>query len=76
MAAVKESLLQHLGPPSSAIDLSALEVIRFDSFHDRPVSGVAFVIILMNIPVLTAAPQHPHRPQAPPGYSLPLAFIS
>lgn len=41
-----------------------------------PLKGEAPVIRLTKIPVLTAAPQVPHKPQIPPGTCAPLFLIS
>ena len=51
--------LQHLGPPCIAMVCRLWEVIRLASIHSSLETGLAPVIILMKIPVPTAAPQLP-----------------
>ena len=58
--------LQHRGPPCRAISRRARAVIRFESLHSSRESGVVPVITLIKIPVPTAAPQSPRKPQKPP----------
>ena len=58
--AKKESLLQHLGPPTVPIASSDLAVILFDKPKFAPPSGVDPEMIEMKIPLLIPAPQAPH----------------
>lgn len=73
----KKFLLQHLGPPCSAIIDKLLAVIMFDSFHSSFAKGLLSLIRLINIPTPTAAPQFPWEPQNPPKIlsALFLAFL-
>lgn len=70
------SLLQHLGPPTSPMEPSALEVILLESPQESSDIGVAPVAIETNIPALIPAPQAPQNPHAPPGMAMPLLIIS
>ena len=68
--------LQQRGPPIFPISQS----IRDVSIIQRPqlslLRGVVFVIMLIKIPALSAAPHIPQKPHVPPGTLLPLESIS
>lgn len=73
---IYELRLQHRGPPVSPSRANEREVIRFECPQASSARGVEAVMIDINIPVLTAAPQAPQKPQAPPGTLLPRLTIS
>ena len=60
-AAVKESRLQHRGPPRAPMRSRALPVMELARPQLSAASGVAPVAMLTKMPVDTAAPQQPQR---------------
>lgn len=73
---IKESRLQHLGPPISPILLSDSAVIRCERAKGLFFNGVDSEMIEINMPELMPAPQAPQKPQDPPGTRLPRLIIS
>lgn len=71
-----ELRLQQRGPPISPSLANERDVIRLECPQASSARGVEAVMIDMNMPVLTAAPQAPQNPHAPPGTLLPLLIIS
>ena len=59
--------LQQRGPPSSPIAASTREVHLLQRPRVSLLRGVVSVTMLMNMPALTVAPQHPPEPAGPAG---------
>ena len=72
----KESLLQHLGPPISAILPKDCDVIILDMANGSFCRGVDLDIMEMNNPALMPAPQAPQNPHVPSGTPLQRFVIS
>lgn len=73
---MKELRLQQRGPPIPPSLSNDREVMRLECPQASPANGLEPVMMETAIPVLTAAPQAPQNPHAPPGTFLPLLIIS